>query len=116
SGRRSIMKTFIINAENKVTAGAEAQPNAAGVVQFTTVDELTKVTRGWPMVRLVAVWNGLPGVTALRKFTDRHTALAQIWKTLQNAAESTKISRPVRSKNNHVTKKTFAREGTKKAR
>ena len=55
-------------------------------------------------------------MTAVRKFTERHTALARIWKTLQNAAESTQVSRPGRSKNSHGTKKTFARDGTKKAR
>ena len=110
------MKTFIINSENKVTAGGEPQPNATGAVQFTTIDELTEITHEWPMARLVAVWNGLPDVTAVRKFTDRHTALARIWKTLQNAAEPTQVSRPGRSKNSHGTKQKFAREGTKKAR
>ena len=110
------MKTFIINSENKVTAGAEPQPNATGAVQFTTIDELTEVTRDWPMVRLVAVWNGLPGVTVLRKFTDRHTALARIWKTLRNPPESTKVSRPAGDKSRRGSKKTFARDGTKKAR
>jgi Protein of unknown function (DUF3489) len=114
SGRRSNMKTFIINSENKVTAGSESLPSAAGVVQFTTINELTEVTREWPMVRFVAVWNGLPGGTALQRFTDRHTAVARIWKKLQNAAEPIKVSRPgggrIRSK------KTVAREGSKKAR
>ena len=110
------MKTFIINSENKVTAGGEPQPNAEGKVQFTTLDELTEVTSDWPMVRLVAVWNGLPDVTAVRKFTDRHTALARLWKTLQNPPESTKVSRPARDKSCSGSKKRFARDGTKKAR
>jgi hypothetical protein len=116
SGRRSNMKTFIISSENKVTAGAEPQPNATGAVPFTTIDELTQMTHEWPMARLVAVWNGLPGVIAVRRFTDRDTAIARIWKTLQNAAESTKVSRFPRAKNRSGSKKTLAREGTKKAR
>ena len=110
------MKTFIISSENKVTARAEPQPNATGAVQFTTIDELTEMTHEWPMARLVAVWNGLPGVTALRRFTDRDTAVTRIWKTLQKAPESTKVSRPPRGKNRSGSKKTLAREGTKKAR
>jgi hypothetical protein len=116
SGRRSNMKTFIINSENKVTAGTDPQPNATGAVRFTTIGELTQMTHEWPMARLVAVWNGLPGVTALRRFTDRNTAVARIWKTLQNAAESTKVPRPARGKNRRGSKKTLAREGTKKTR
>ena len=110
------MKTFIISSDNKVTAGAEPQPNATGAVRFTTLDKLTEMTHEWPMARLVAVWNGLPGVTAVRRFTDRHIGVARIWKTLQNAAESTKVSRPPRGKNRSGSKKTLAREGTKKAR
>jgi hypothetical protein len=116
SGRRSNVKTFIINKENKLTAGDEAQPNAAAEVQFSTLNELTQATRDWPMVRLVAVWNGLPGVTVLRKFTDRNTALARIWTTLHNPPESTKVSRPARDKSRSRDKKTVARDGTKKAR
>jgi Protein of unknown function (DUF3489) len=112
----SNMKTFIINSDNKVTAGAEPPENATGAVPFTTLDELTQVTHEWPIARLVAVWNGLPGVTALQRFTDRHTAVARIWKTLQNAAESTKVSRPARGKTRSGSKKTIARGGTKKAR
>jgi len=116
SGRRSNMKTFIINSENKVTAGAEPKQNATGAARFSTIDELTEMTHAWPMARLVAVWNGLPGVTALSRFTDRNTAVARIWKTLQNAAESTKVSRPARGKRRTGSKQTLAREGTKKAR
>jgi hypothetical protein len=116
SGRRSNMKTFIINSENKVTAGTEPEQNATGTARFSTIDELTQMTHEWPMARLVAVWNGLPGVTALSRFTDRNTAVARIWKRLQDAAESTKVSRPARGKGHSGSKKTLAREGTKKAR
>ena len=110
------MKTFIISSENKVTAGVDPQQNATGSVQFTTIDELTQMTHEWPMARLVAVWNRLSGVTSVRRFTDRDTAVTRIWKTLQNAAESTKVSRPPRGKNRSGSKKTLAQEGTKKAR
>src|SRR5205807_2035439 len=45
----SNMKTFIINSENKVTAGVDPQQNATGAVPFTTLDELTQVTYEWPL-------------------------------------------------------------------
>ena len=40
--------------------------------------------------RLVRLWNGLPGVTPVKRFTDRKTALNRIWKALANgSAKST---------------------------
>jgi hypothetical protein len=120
SGRRSNMKTFTINSENKITPGdsqAETEQKATpGAARFSAIDELARMTDEWPLARLVAVWNGLPGVTPLSKFTDRKTAVARIWKRLQNAVESTKVSRPARGKRRSGSKKTLAREGSKKAR
>src|SRR5436190_23713137 len=40
SGRRSKMKRFTINSENKVMAGAEREQNATGAARFSTIDEL----------------------------------------------------------------------------
>src|SRR5258708_3472398 len=51
-GRRSNMKTFIINSENKVTAGAEPEHNATGVARFSTIDELTQMTHAWRCVQV----------------------------------------------------------------
>ena len=114
------MKTFTINSENKITLGdsqADTEQKATpGAARFSAIDELARMTDEWPLARLVAVWNGLPGVTPLSKFTDRKTAVARIWKRLQNAAESTKVSRPARDKRRSGSKKTLARKGSKKAR
>src|SRR5438477_1725164 len=64
SGRRSNMKTFTIDGENKITAldsRAEAEQNAAlSAARFSSTDGLAQVTQDWPLARLVAVWNGLP--------------------------------------------------------
>ena len=30
------------------------------------------------------IWNSIPGFTAVKKFTDRKTAVARIWKAIQN--------------------------------
>ena len=35
------------------------------------------------MPRLIAIWNKLPGVTPVRKFRDRDTALRRIWAGMQ---------------------------------
>ncbi|HWB96391.1 MAG TPA: DUF3489 domain-containing protein [Bryobacteraceae bacterium] len=45
--------------------------------------ELAKATAAWPLSRFVAVWNQLPGVVPVKKFTDRKTAVARLWKAAQ---------------------------------
>jgi len=121
SGRRSNMKTFAIDGENQVKAlefRAEGEPNAGpGAARFSSIDELAQKTREWPLARLVAVWNGLPGLTRLTRFTDRKTAVTRIWKALQDAAESTQASHTASAKRRGGrSKKALARAGTKKAR
>ena len=38
----------------------------------------------WPANRLIEVWNGIPGLTPVKKFTDRKSAVACIWKAIQS--------------------------------
>ena len=38
------------------------------------------------MTRLVNIWNALPGVQPVRKFTDRKTAVRRIWAALDQSA------------------------------
>ena len=35
-----------------------------------------------PTSQLVEIWNALPGVTPVRKFKDRATAISRIWKSV----------------------------------
>src|SRR3972149_1386181 len=82
------MKTFTIDSENNITVFAsykEAKTSdATGAVIFTTEDELAKLATDWPIARLVEIWNSLTGVTPVKKFTDRKTAIARIWKAIQS--------------------------------
>jgi hypothetical protein len=50
---------------------------------FASEQELQKLATEWPMKRLVAIWNHLPGVSAVTRFTDRKTAIARIWRAIQ---------------------------------
>ena len=50
---------------------------------FASAEDLEQQVSGWPMRRLVEIWNQLPDVTPVRKFTDRKTAVARIWNTVQ---------------------------------
>jgi len=37
----------------------------------------------WPGSRLVEIWNNLPRVRQIAKFTDRQTGVQRIWKAIQ---------------------------------
>ena len=82
------MRTFTIDSENNITVFAsykEAKTSdATGAVIFTTEDELAQLAAHWPTHRLVDIWNSLTGVTPVKKFTDRKTAIARIWKAIQS--------------------------------
>ena len=89
------MNIFTIDAENNVTAHASAEDTGAvpDAESFTTPAELAHVAAGGPAGRFVEVWNALPGVTPVSKFTDRKTAVARIWKAIQALAEAAPATR-----------------------
>ena len=72
------MKTFGINAENSISIyeGAATRPDET---IFSTEDQLALVAELFPTSRLIEIWNTLPGVTPVRKFKDRKTAISRIW-------------------------------------
>ena len=72
------MKTFGINAENSINIyeGAATRPDE---ITFSTEDQLALVAELFPTSRLVEIWNALPGVTPVKKFKDRKTAIGRIW-------------------------------------
>jgi hypothetical protein len=85
------MITFTIeNETNNITAHATAQeaeavPNAE---RFRNEAGLAKLAANWPVARLVEIYNSLPGVSPVKKFTDRKTAAGRIWKAIQGLRQS----------------------------
>jgi len=59
---------------------AERQPE---LEHFSSPEELAELVANWPASRLVEIWNNLPGVTPVKKFTDRATGVTRIWKAIQ---------------------------------
>jgi len=55
--------------------------------RFASEQEFHELAKEWPMKRLVAIWNPLPGVQAVTRFTDRKTAIARIWRAIQPQTE-----------------------------
>jgi hypothetical protein len=100
-----------------VASGAEGEVNAVVAAErFSSVEEFAEMTQDWPLSRLVAMWNGLPGVTPVSRFTDRKTAVMRIWKALRNPAGAANDSRPSPKRARRGRSKAVAREGSKKAR
>ncbi len=84
------MKTFTIETEtNNITAHATAKEaeSVTGAERFATATALAGLAAQWPAARLVAIWNSLPGATAVRKFKDRATAVTRIWNAIQSLGE-----------------------------
>jgi hypothetical protein len=78
---RPNMTRFTVNIENQITAvpptEGSAEPTAGE--SFGSQTEFTALAANWPGNRLVAIWNGLPGVSPVKKFTDHKTAVRRIW-------------------------------------
>jgi hypothetical protein len=51
---------------------------ADGGSRFASEQELQELASAWPMNRLVEIWNRLPGVERVVRFTDRKTAIADL--------------------------------------
>ena len=94
------MKTFTIDNDNNISAFATQEEAAAATAtpfdSFASQQELADLTAQWPGERLLAVWNSLPGVTPVKKFTDRKTAISRVWARIQGLGEpvATKASTP----------------------
>ena len=84
------MTTFSIDSENNITAHASLKEakaaDIAGAEYFSSEEELAQLAAAWPIAgargksKLIELWNSLPGVAPVKKFTDCRTALARIWK------------------------------------
>ena len=77
------MKTYTIDSENSITALGSQQADFEGEI-FASQQELADLATTWPADRLVEVWNGIPGLTPVKKFTNRTSAVSRIWKAIQS--------------------------------
>src|SRR5437763_3524927 len=71
------------------TQRTASQPSVASkqisrVKYFASQQELTDLAAKWPAKRLVEVWNGIPGLTPVKKFKDQKSAVARIWTAIQS--------------------------------
>jgi Protein of unknown function (DUF3489) len=94
--RRFSMKTFTIDTDNNITAFGSAEEAAAATAtpfdSFASQKELAGLVAGWPGERLVAIWNGLPGVEPVRRFKNSNAAASRIWERIQSLGEAAKTA------------------------
>ena len=90
------MKTYSIDNENNITAHATPEEAAAATTtpfdSFANQKELAELAKVWPAERLVAIWNSLPGVVALKSLPDTKAAkdrwAKRIWARIQDLGEA----------------------------
>jgi hypothetical protein len=79
------MKHFTIDAENNITLHPSRKEAHAAVAElaFSTEEQFADAI-GNDSKRLIEIWNSLPGVTPVKKFTNRKIATERIWRAVQN--------------------------------
>ena len=83
------MRLFAIDNDNNITAFPAAEQIPEGQEHFASEKELAKLAASWPGDRLLQIWNSFAGVAPfdelkpVKKFTDRKSAVARIWKAIQ---------------------------------
>src|SRR5262249_30030455 len=81
-----------------VTVQPTGVRNAAlpvGAQGFKSESEWARLAANWPVSRLVEIWNHLPGVRPIQKFTNRKSAIRRIWSAIQKLhPERTARKRP----------------------
>ena len=79
------MRIFTIDAGNTiaVSTSTDQRGSKSGAARFTNQKQLAALAAHWPGGRLVEIWNKLPGVRKIAKFTDRQTGVRRIWRAIE---------------------------------
>src|SRR5438270_10449956 len=104
--------SFHVTAEGLLTAitPENGEQENAGQRVVTSRNEWETMAGNWPLKRLVAIWNTLPGVAPVEKFTSRQIALERIWRAVESPTQ------PRRNATAKVVKpKLHFRDGSKAA-
>src|ERR1700674_6132947 len=81
------MRIFTIDAGNTIAVSTSTERGSkSGAAQFTNEKQLAALAAHWPNGRLVEIWNNLPGVRKIAKFTDRQTGVSRIWRAIERQA------------------------------
>jgi hypothetical protein len=109
------MTLFTIDSENNITIFAslkEIEESAEGTETFTNQEEFAALADKWAGGRLVEVWNSLPGVQPVERFTSRRVAVGRIWKVIQQLKPAGGAQR----QQGRLKKGTVGKEATRRQR
>ena len=93
------MTTFMIDNKNNITVVASSQQieeSGEGTDVFGSQQELAALAAKWRGARLVEIWNSLPGVEPVERFTSRQVATTRIWKAIQHLQRHSWPTAPAR--------------------
>ena len=78
-------RIFAIDSQDRLSilAAGQAAAEATDLERFQSARQFEALANNWPSSRLVRIWNTLPGVKPVKKFTDRKTAVNRIWNIIQ---------------------------------
>jgi hypothetical protein len=109
------MHIFVIDAENRITAHAGTKPVhlPRDGCRFADAKELTDLIAGWPLARLVEIWNKLPNAKRVSRFADRRIAARRIWGGVQQLRPARTKQRGIRGRGRSLAKTDPSRDGTK---
>jgi hypothetical protein len=110
------MTAFTIDSENNITVFASLkaiQASGEGTETFTNLEEFAALADKWAGGRLVEIWNSLPGVQSVERFTSRQVAIGRIWKAMQHLEPSAAQSPPVGLKQGRARKKAARKQRSK---
>jgi uncharacterized protein DUF3489 len=83
------MRIFTIDAGNTIAVSTSTEKwSAKGrAARFTNQKQFAALAAHWPSSRLIEIWNKLPGVRKIAKFTDRQTGVSRIWRAIERRLE-----------------------------
>jgi len=79
---------FTIDTENNITAVAAGFEATSETHCFSSIEELAGLAANWPTSRLIEIWNSIPGLEPVKKFTSRSVAIGRIWRAIQSLASA----------------------------
>jgi len=74
---------FRLNESGRITVEPKGAEQLRGDLCFVTEASLSRLTEKEPLSRLVAIWNELPDVKPVQRFSNRKTAVHRIWRVVE---------------------------------
>jgi hypothetical protein len=81
------MRCYVITETRAMVYAREPKSLSVGATVVRTAKDLDQ--KRFPTPRLVAIWNTLPGVESVKRFTSRPSGVSRVWAALEKLPVST---------------------------